>query len=82
MLQNTSNTQKLSGFPKKFDTNVCASDASMTYLMGKSPFPALDGFVETVASHENVSGAIMVKTFFFLKIIFFSVKELSTYLFI
>ncbi|XP_075496443.1 uncharacterized protein LOC142533517 [Primulina tabacum] len=56
--ENTCNTQKLSGFPKKFDTNVCTSDASMTYLMGKSPFPAMDDFVETIASHGNVSGKI------------------------
>ncbi|KZV35964.1 DNA-directed primase/polymerase protein [Dorcoceras hygrometricum] len=54
----TSNTQKIPGFPETFDMNVCTSDGSMTYLMGKSPFPALDDFVETIASHGNVSGKI------------------------
>lgn len=32
------------------------ADASSTYLMEKSPFPALDVFIESVASIGNVSG--------------------------
>ncbi|KAL5553940.1 hypothetical protein UlMin_041341 [Ulmus minor] len=36
--------------------NDCAFDASTTYLMGKSPFPALDAFIESVAAIGNVSG--------------------------
>ena len=36
--------------------NGCTFDASTTYLMGKSPFPALDTFIESVATIGNVSG--------------------------
>ncbi|KAG8381247.1 hypothetical protein BUALT_Bualt06G0102700 [Buddleja alternifolia] len=54
----TNNIQKHSGFLEKFDLNVCTNDASATYLMGKSPFPALDVFVESLASSGNVSGKI------------------------
>ncbi|KAL5567885.1 hypothetical protein UlMin_024460 [Ulmus minor] len=38
--------------------NGCTFDASTTYLMGKSPFPALDAFIESVAAIGNVSGKI------------------------
>ncbi|XP_009599576.1 uncharacterized protein LOC107776893 isoform X2 [Nicotiana tabacum] len=34
------------------------SDPSRTYLMGKSPFPSLDMFVESVASIGNIPGKI------------------------
>ncbi|KAI3458089.1 hypothetical protein Pfo_014752 [Paulownia fortunei] len=54
----TVNIQKHSGCPEKFDLNACTSDASTTYLMGNSPFPALDVFVEAIASKGNVSGKI------------------------
>ncbi|KAJ8752900.1 hypothetical protein K2173_008635 [Erythroxylum novogranatense] len=30
--------------------NSCASDASIAYKIGKSPFPALDNFIESIAS--------------------------------
>jgi len=34
------------------------SDLSQSYTYGKSPFPALDGFIESIASFGNVSGKI------------------------
>ncbi|KAI9159989.1 hypothetical protein LWI28_004026 [Acer negundo] len=40
-----------------FASNAC-SDVSTTCFMGKSPFPALDKFVECVASIGNVPGKI------------------------
>ncbi|CAK9176919.1 unnamed protein product [Ilex paraguariensis] len=49
---------KQSDFPQEFILNACTTDASRTYLMGKSPFPALDMFVESVASIGNVPGKI------------------------
>ncbi|PIN16283.1 hypothetical protein CDL12_11069 [Handroanthus impetiginosus] len=52
------NIQKPSGCSEKFDQNACTSDGSATYLMGKSPFPALDVFVEAIASTRTVSGKI------------------------
>ncbi|XP_011076097.1 DNA-directed primase/polymerase protein isoform X2 [Sesamum indicum] len=54
----TNNIQKYPGFPEKFDLNACTSDASTNYLMGKSPYPALDVFVEAIASSGNVPGKI------------------------
>ncbi|KAG9455314.1 hypothetical protein H6P81_008218 [Aristolochia fimbriata] len=38
--------------------NTRASDFSGAYITGKSPFPALDRFVESIASSGNVSGQI------------------------
>ncbi|KAL0304331.1 UNVERIFIED_CONTAM: DNA-directed primase/polymerase protein [Sesamum radiatum] len=54
----TNNIQKYPGFPEKFDLSSCTSDASTNYLMGKSPYPALDVFVEAIASNGNVPGKI------------------------
>ncbi|KAL2527356.1 DNA primase [Abeliophyllum distichum] len=54
----TSSSRKHSCFPREFHLDAFTSNASKTYLMGKSPFPALDVFVETVASIGNVSGKI------------------------
>ncbi|KAM7499710.1 hypothetical protein LguiA_024124 [Lonicera macranthoides] len=57
-------TETNSNFPKRPDVaqefvlNGFGSDASRTFLMGKSPFPALDVFVERVASIGNESGKI------------------------
>lgn len=48
--------QKHNGGPIRFDLDACMNDASRTYLMGKSPFPALDAFVEALASTGNVPG--------------------------
>ncbi|XP_004309176.1 PREDICTED: coiled-coil domain-containing protein 111 homolog [Fragaria vesca subsp. vesca] len=45
-------------WPQEFALSGCTSDASATYFMGKSPFPALDAFVEFVATIGNVSGKI------------------------
>ncbi|KAL7254166.1 hypothetical protein ACSBR1_008546 [Camellia fascicularis] len=50
-----SDFQKQSGASQEFTLNSCTSDVSRTYLMGKSPFPALDAFVESIASVRNVS---------------------------
>ncbi|KAK1272890.1 hypothetical protein QJS04_geneDACA013180 [Acorus gramineus] len=36
----------------------CTSNFPQTYFMGKSPFPALDAFVESIASSGNESGRI------------------------
>ncbi|KAF3432929.1 hypothetical protein FNV43_RR24031 [Rhamnella rubrinervis] len=44
--------------PQEFTSNGFTNDTSTTYLMGKSPFPALDAFIEYVASVGNVSGKI------------------------
>ncbi|XP_057527811.1 uncharacterized protein LOC130806666 isoform X1 [Amaranthus tricolor] len=38
--------------------NTCRDDVSRTYLMGASPFPALDAFIESVASFGTVTGKI------------------------
>ncbi|PIA34268.1 hypothetical protein AQUCO_03800095v1 [Aquilegia coerulea] len=37
---------------------ACTSDLPNTYFIGKSPFPVLDTFVESVASIGNISGKI------------------------
>ncbi|CAN4095207.1 unnamed protein product [Withania somnifera] len=51
--------QQHSGVRRNFDLNACTSDdRSRTYLMGKSPFPYLDVFVESVASIGNIPGKI------------------------
>ncbi|XP_017972925.1 PREDICTED: DNA-directed primase/polymerase protein isoform X1 [Theobroma cacao] len=38
--------------------NTYISDVSTTYLTGKSPFPSLDEFIESIASTGNASGKI------------------------
>ncbi|KAJ8752941.1 hypothetical protein K2173_008676 [Erythroxylum novogranatense] len=38
--------------------NSCTSDASIAYKIGKSPFPALDNFIESIASVGSVSGKV------------------------
>lgn len=43
---------------QQYRFDACPSDASKTYFMGKSPFPALDAFIVSVASIGNVSGKI------------------------
>ncbi|KAK2983582.1 hypothetical protein RJ640_023116 [Escallonia rubra] len=48
-----------STFPRNFVSDAFTSDASRTYLIGKSPFPALDMFVESIASLGNVSGGYL-----------------------
>lgn len=46
-------------WPLEFALSSCTSNASATYFLGKSPFPALDAFVEFVATIGNVSGATL-----------------------
>ncbi|XP_071934157.1 uncharacterized protein [Coffea arabica] len=49
---------KHSNLAQEFDWNACTIDASRTYMMGKSPFPSFDVFIENVASIGNKSGKI------------------------
>ncbi|MCL7042985.1 hypothetical protein MKW94_021433, partial [Papaver nudicaule] len=50
-----SNCEEHVSAPQGFTLNPCFSDMPTTHFMGKSPFPALDVFVESVASMGNVS---------------------------
>ncbi|KAL1206731.1 hypothetical protein V5N11_027289 [Cardamine amara subsp. amara] len=43
---------------QKFQLDACTSDMSTSYFGGKSPFPYLDQFIESIASTGNVSGKI------------------------
>ncbi|KAK4354256.1 hypothetical protein RND71_026450 [Anisodus tanguticus] len=56
--ESTGSFQLHSAVSLNFDLNACTSDPSRTYLMGKSPFPCLDVFVESVASIGNIPGKI------------------------
>ncbi|XP_055830768.1 uncharacterized protein LOC129899748 isoform X1 [Solanum dulcamara] len=57
--ESTRSFQQYSAVPLNFDLNACTSDdPSKTYMMGKSPFPYLDVFVESVASIGNIPGKI------------------------
>ncbi|KAG2280748.1 hypothetical protein Bca52824_051968 [Brassica carinata] len=42
----------------KFQVDACTSDMSTSYFGGKSPFPLVDQFVESIASTGDVSGKI------------------------
>ncbi|KAJ4955758.1 hypothetical protein NE237_012541 [Protea cynaroides] len=46
------------GVPNELTSRSCMSDVPRTYFMGKSPFPTLDIFVESIATVGNVSGRI------------------------
>lgn len=46
-------------WPQEFALNGGTTDASATYFLGKSPFPAVDAFIESVATVGNVSGGIL-----------------------
>ncbi|XP_052205564.1 uncharacterized protein LOC127810238 isoform X2 [Diospyros lotus] len=50
--------QMQSGLSQEFTLSSGRGQVSRTYLMGKSPFPALDIFVESVGSIGDVSGKI------------------------
>ncbi|XAR53611.1 hypothetical protein NMG60_11022230 [Bertholletia excelsa] len=50
--------RKQSEASRELILNSCTGDVSKAYLMGKSPFPALDMFVESIASIGDVSGKI------------------------
>ncbi|GLT31228.1 hypothetical protein SLA2020_059780 [Shorea laevis] len=52
-----SNSGRYSRASQEFLINAC-NDVSTTYLMGKSPFPALEKFIESIASTGNVPGKI------------------------
>ncbi|XP_047332072.1 DNA-directed primase/polymerase protein [Impatiens glandulifera] len=54
----TYDVQKHSESSQQFTVSAYTSDLSSTYLMGRSPFPALDLFVESVASTGNIPGKI------------------------
>lgn len=41
---------------REFALDPCNYNSSATYLMGKSPFPELDKFIESVASTGSVPG--------------------------
>ncbi|KAH0708024.1 hypothetical protein KY289_013100 [Solanum tuberosum] len=57
--ESTRSFQQHSAVSLNFDLNACTSDdPSKTYLTGKSPFPYLDVFVESVASIGNIPGII------------------------
>lgn len=56
LFQINSEFQKQSSASHEFMLNSCTSDLSRTYLIGKSPFPTLDVFVESIATIGNVSG--------------------------
>ncbi|CAH9110259.1 unnamed protein product [Cuscuta europaea] len=53
----TENIQQ-NGTPQAFDSKHFESDPSRTYLMGKSPFTALDSFIVYIASIGSVPGKI------------------------
>ncbi|CAN6588886.1 unnamed protein product [Malus baccata var. baccata] len=53
-----SSLRKCYSLPQEYALNGSTSGASATYFQGKSPFPALDAFVESVATIGNVSGKI------------------------
>lgn len=52
------NFGKCYSWPQEYALNGGTTDASATYFLGKSPFPALDAFIESVATVGNVSGKI------------------------
>ncbi|OVA02115.1 DNA primase [Macleaya cordata] len=51
-----SNCEEHFSAPDVLALHACSNDLPTTYFMGKSPFPALDIFVESIASTGNVSG--------------------------
>ncbi|XVF12557.1 hypothetical protein REPUB_Repub08aG0129000 [Reevesia pubescens] len=54
----TEETSNFGRYCKAPQENTRISDVSTTYLTGKSPFPSLDEFIESIASTGNVSGKI------------------------
>ncbi|KAF8413231.1 hypothetical protein HHK36_001207 [Tetracentron sinense] len=49
------NIQNYFNVPQQIVPSSCTRDVPSAYFMGKSPFPALDKFVESIASIGNVS---------------------------
>ncbi|CAA0812942.1 DNA primases [Striga hermonthica] len=54
----TSNVSKHSNGPERFYLNAFKSEAPSTYVSGKSPYLALDAFVEAIASKGDLPGKI------------------------
>ncbi|XP_021892244.1 DNA-directed primase/polymerase protein isoform X4 [Carica papaya] len=52
------NIGRWSSSSQEFQLNASTSDVPSSYLMGKSPFPVLDHFIESIATIGNVSGKI------------------------
>ncbi|GAB4858323.1 hypothetical protein Ancab_009796 [Ancistrocladus abbreviatus] len=52
------NSRKPSSDLQEFASTTCTHEFSGTFSVGNSPFPALDAFIESVASIGNVSGKI------------------------
>uniref|UniRef100_A0A162AFI4 DNA-directed primase/polymerase protein n=1 Tax=Daucus carota subsp. sativus TaxID=79200 RepID=A0A162AFI4_DAUCS len=59
------NSYKDYGVARDLFSNSCTTDASRTFLMGKSPFPVLDMFVESLASSGSVSGGKIQSWYWF-----------------
>ncbi|RVX01986.1 DNA-directed primase/polymerase protein [Vitis vinifera] len=57
-MEENHNCRKHSSSPQDFALSACTSNVSGTCFMGNSPFPAVDIFVESIASIGNVSGGI------------------------
>ncbi|KAL5980469.1 hypothetical protein ACLOJK_028377 [Asimina triloba] len=53
-----SNYEQSSEALQEISNQACLSNLPGTYLTGKSPFPSLDVFVESIASSGNVAGRI------------------------
>ena len=53
------NYRKHSSSPQDFALSGCTSNVSGTCVMGNSPFPALDLFIESIASIGNVAGGVL-----------------------
>ncbi|KAK8964287.1 hypothetical protein KSP40_PGU003773 [Platanthera guangdongensis] len=43
---------------REVDTDVLKSNVTSSYVTGRSPFPALDAFVESISSIDNTSGKV------------------------
>ncbi|XP_010537140.1 PREDICTED: DNA-directed primase/polymerase protein isoform X2 [Tarenaya hassleriana] len=55
---NNSNLVRHQNVSQKFKVDACLNDMSASYCEGKSPFPLLDTFIESIASTGNVTGKI------------------------
>ncbi|KAK7380402.1 hypothetical protein VNO78_32912 [Psophocarpus tetragonolobus] len=62
--EENSNVRNSGEFRPQFTLDTSRSDVSTTYFMGKSPFPFLDKFIQSVASVGNMPGKIHSWYFF------------------
>lgn len=60
VMQVNHNIGRWSSSSQEFQLNASTSDVPSSYLMGKSPFPVLDHFIESIATIGNVSGGSML----------------------